>query len=125
MDLLIGAALWGWWVQRKRIQESKVMESAEEELASKFIAGRSLGPFITSMIMLASSFSGFTVVGIPQEAFLRGWTSLKWVTLQVPIMIMWSGAGLRLRKASLVRNHQSPIDIITIVSVLKSFDTIS
>lgn len=113
MVLLVAAAVYGWWVQRKRIQETKVMENAEEELASQFIAGRSLGPFITSMTMLASSFSGFTIVGIPEESFLLGWTSLKWVTLQVPIMIVWSGTGLRLRKASLVRNHQSPVDIIT------------
>jgi len=29
----------------------------------RFLAGRSLGPFVTCMTMLASSFSGFTVVG--------------------------------------------------------------
>ena len=75
------------------------------------------------MTMLASSFSGFTVVGkdfyityeyhpnqlqylsiynihiisigIPNEAYAMGWTSLKWVAIQVAIMITWSGAGLR------------------------------
>jgi hypothetical protein len=33
--------------------------------------------------------------GIPNEAYAMGWTSLKWVAIQVGIMIMWSGSGLR------------------------------
>ena len=84
MVMLVGAGLVGWWKQRKRMQKAKALENAEEELATQFLAGRSLGPFVTTMNMLASSFSGFTVVGIPNEAFLMGWTSLKWVALQVP-----------------------------------------
>ncbi|KAL7550076.1 hypothetical protein ACHAWF_013311 [Thalassiosira exigua] len=113
MAVLVGAGLWGWWNQRRRMKDAKAHDTAEEELTSQFLAGRSLGPFVTSMTMLASSFSGFTVVGIPNEAFALGFTSLKWVALQLPVQIMWSGAGLRMRKASLVRNHQSPVDFVT------------
>jgi len=35
MLILIASGLWGWWKQRKRIQGSKEMENAEEELASQ------------------------------------------------------------------------------------------
>ena len=51
MAMLVCAGLVGWWKQRKRMQKAKALENAEEELATQFLAGRSLGPFVTTMTM--------------------------------------------------------------------------
>jgi Na+/melibiose symporter-like transporter len=47
MALLVCAGLVGWRKQRKRMQKAQALENAEEELATQFLAGRSLGPFVT------------------------------------------------------------------------------
>ena len=91
--------------------------------------------------MLASSFSGFTVVGkgflyyihqsnqlqylsiylyiisigIPNEVYAMGWTSLKWVAIQVAIMITWSGAGLRREYIRLLLSYY--IHVTEIISI--------
>mmetsp|Transcript_6592 Transcript_6592/g.18409 ORF Transcript_6592/g.18409 Transcript_6592/m.18409 type:complete len:644 (+) Transcript_6592:3-1934(+) len=63
--------------------------------------------------MFALFFSGYTVVGVPNEAFRTGWLSLRWLTTAAFVGVGYFGTGARLRKASLVRNHQSPTDFIT------------
>jgi len=52
-------------------------------------------------------------VGVPNEAFRTGWLSLRWLTTAAFVGVGYFGTGARLRKASLVRNHQSPTDFIT------------
>lgn len=49
----------------------------------------------------------------PNEAYQRGWSSLRWITAINSIVVGYFGTGLRLRKASILRNHQSPVDFIT------------
>jgi Na+/proline symporter len=44
---------------------------------------------------------------------MRGWTSTRWIATTAGIVGGFVGTGLRLRKASLIRNHQSPTDFIT------------
>lgn len=47
------------------------------------------------------------------EAFTTGWISVRWIVSSAGIITGFVGTGLRLRKASLIRNHQSPVDFIT------------
>lgn len=63
--------------------------------------------------MFASTFSGYTVVGIPNEAFKFGWFSLRWVTGMITLVLPFAYTGYRLRIASVMRNHQSPVDFVT------------
>ena len=42
-----------------------------------------------------------------------GWKELAWVAQVSPMTFLYAGAAPRLRKASLVRNHQTPSDFIT------------
>jgi SSS family solute:Na+ symporter len=56
---------------------------------------------------------GYTVVGIPNEAFATGWNSLRWVATIFAFVFGYMGTSLRLRRAGLLRNHQSPTDFIT------------
>lgn len=45
--------------------------------------------------------------------FNYGWMELEWVAMNALIVFLFAGAAPRLRKASLVRNHQTPSDFIT------------
>lgn len=37
-----------------------------------YLGGRSFGPLVTGATIFASLFSGYTVVGVPNESFQRG-----------------------------------------------------
>ena len=63
--------------------------------------------------MFASIFSGYTVSGIPNEAFRTGWMALRWMPQFVTVAIGLMGTGFRLRKAGVLRNHSTPVDFIT------------
>jgi Na+/proline symporter len=63
--------------------------------------------------MFASIFSGYTVSGIPNEAYRTGWLALRWVPQFVTVAVGLMGTGFRLRKAGVLRNHSSPVDFIT------------
>ena len=41
-------------------------------MAGHYLGGRSFGPFITGATIFASLFSGYTVVGVPNESFRLG-----------------------------------------------------
>lgn len=68
---------------------------------------------MTAGTVFASLFSGYTVVGVPNEAFNQGWMALRWIPTLMAVVTGYFGTGLRLRKASNIRNHQSPVDFIT------------
>jgi Na+/proline symporter len=68
---------------------------------------------MTAGTVFASLFSGYTVIGVPNEAFRNGWSSLRWIPTLMAIVTGYFGTGLRLRKSSMLRNHQSPVDFIT------------
>jgi Na+/proline symporter len=68
---------------------------------------------LTAGTLFASLFSGYTVVGVPNEAYNLGWVSIRWIPTLMAIVAGYFGTGLRLRKASIIRNHQSPVDFIT------------
>mmetsp|Transcript_19526 Transcript_19526/g.45813 ORF Transcript_19526/g.45813 Transcript_19526/m.45813 type:complete len:167 (-) Transcript_19526:702-1202(-) len=63
--------------------------------------------------VFASIFSGYTVVGIPNEAYNFGWKSIRWLPAIFTIIWAYFGTMLRLRRASNIRNHQTPVDFIT------------
>jgi Na+/proline symporter len=96
------------WARRREKQ------SSADHLSSHYLGGRQLGPFLTAGTIFASFYSGYTVVGIPNEAYdVNGFMALRWVAAGFAIITGYYGTGLRLRKAALVRNHKTPVDFIT------------
>eukprot|EP00978_Attheya_sp_CCMP212_P006957 scaffold16242_cov55-Attheya_sp.AAC.4 len=87
--------------------------SGKDKLTAHYLGGRAFGPLLTAGTMFASLFSGYTVVGIPNEAYRTGWLALRWIPSVLIITFGYMGTGPRLRKAGLVRNHQSPADFMT------------
>ena len=107
--VLLGAA--AFWAHKR--MESLVHDKVSDQLSAHYLGGQSFGPLLTAGTVFASIFSGYTVVGIPNEAYNRGWTSLRWMPILFSVFIGYFGTALRLRKASNIRNHQTPVDFIT------------
>ena len=78
-----------------------------------YLGGRAFGPILIAGTVFASLFSGYTVVGIPNESFKGGFQGFRWMPSTAYIAAGYIGTGVRLRKASMVRNHASPVDFIT------------
>ena len=101
-------AVWAHF-KMERLQQ----ESVADKLSAHYLGGRTFGPLVTAGTVFASLFSGYAVVGIPNEAFRYGWTALRWIPQGAAYSAGVAGAGVRLRKASLVRNHQTAVDFMT------------
>ena len=72
--------------------------STVNTLTAHYLGGRSLGPLVTAGTVFASLFSGYAVVGIPNEAFRTGWQALRWIPQGAAYSAGVAGCGLRLRK---------------------------
>ena len=100
------------WANSKQRQMTSL--GVSDKLSSHYLGGRLLGPILTTGTIFASFYSGYTVVGIPNEAYQQnGFMALRWVAAGFGIITGYFGTGLRLRKAALVRNHKTPVDFIT------------
>ena len=88
-------------------------DKVSNKLEAHYLGGRLFGPIMTAGTLFASMFSGYTTVGIPNEAYKTGWLALRWVPSFGFVAGGVAAAGLRMRKASVVRNHSSPSDFIT------------
>mmetsp|Transcript_616 Transcript_616/g.1462 ORF Transcript_616/g.1462 Transcript_616/m.1462 type:complete len:734 (-) Transcript_616:133-2334(-) len=106
--LLAGATYWAY-----RRMERMAHNKTADKLSAHYIGGREFGPLIITGTLFASTFSGYTVVGIPNEAFRTGWLALRWLPTMAGVCWGLMGTGFRLRKVSQFRNHQSPADFIT------------
>lgn len=77
------------WAYRKNQKMKK--EGVNDALSAHYLGGRSFGPFIMAGTMFASLFSGYTVVGVPNEAFFTGWFSLRWMASGVSLLFgLWA-----------------------------------
>jgi len=84
-----------------------------DALSIHYVGGRDFGPIVSAATLFASLFSGYTVIGVPNEAFANGWMTLRWLATSAGICLGMIGAGFRLHKISKLRNHSSPVDFIT------------
>ena len=82
-------------------------------LTGHYLGGRSFGPLIIAGTIFASIFSGYTVVGVPDESYRKGFYGVRWLTSFAYINFGFICTGVRLRKASLVRNYSTSVDFIT------------
>lgn len=112
--VLAGCALWANRRNRKEVEESLNGNGHHhtDQLSSHYLGGRNIGPILSSGTIFASFYSGYTVVGIPTEAFKNGYLAFRWVAMALTVLTGMSGTVLRLRKAALVRNHKTPVDFI-------------
>jgi Na+/proline symporter len=75
--------------------------------------GGTFSPVVLALTTFSSTFSGYTVIGVPQEASLKGFFSLRWLPA---ILVIVSGMLIfypRLRRLKEERGYQSPNDFLT------------
>jgi Na+/proline symporter len=102
----------GLWVYVKNRKASKSGQHADS-LTQHYLGGRDFGSFVTVMTFFASLFSGYTVVGVPNEANRLGFVALWWIGICEAIVFGSLLFVPRLRRLSLARNYQSPCDFIS------------
>ena len=86
-------------------------KTSEDVLTAHFLGGRSFGSVVLFGTMFASLFSGGTVVGIPEEAYETGWITMRNIIYHPFFIYVFAGIAPRMRKASMVRNHTTPVDL--------------
>ena len=79
--MLAGCAAWAY----KRMERMN-HDGVSDKLSSHYLGGRSFGPLLTAGTVFASLFSGYTVVGIPNEAYPPRYS------LDLPTMELDSGS---------------------------------
>jgi len=75
--------------------------------------GGSFSPLVLTLTTFSSVFSGYTVMGVPQEASLKGYLALRWVPAIFAIVFGMLMYYPRLRRLSVERGYRSPNDFIT------------
>lgn len=110
---ILGGACVVAYTRNKRLSSNSTAGVGNDALSQHYLANRSFGPLLTAGTLFASIFSGYTVVGVPNDAFATGWFSIRWIAAFIFIVAMMLVTVTRLRKSSIVRNHQSSVDFIT------------
>jgi len=103
--------LCAWWGHRRMVKLEN--EGTAAAISAHYLGGRQFGWIVTAGTFFASLFSGYTVVGVPNDAFKNGFFITWWIPSLMAVVAGCFGTGLRLRKCSNLREHQSPVDFIT------------
>ena len=108
--LMILVAGYANWKNRRDIHSAKDGDAAK--ITSHFLANKNFGALMLLLTTFASVFSGYTVVGVPNETGVNGFTAVRGIA-----GICWVGFSFviifpRLRRISVVRNYDSPGDFI-------------
>lgn len=94
-------------------RKNKKRHGGEDELTSHYLGGRDFGPWLLPGTMLAGWFSGYTIVGVPNESYMTGWLALRWLNGTIGVIVVLAAVSPRIQKAGFVRNHQSSLDFLT------------
>lgn len=94
------------WVKKCAVHPDEMVRPLE----SHYLAGRKLGPIVLGTSLAASLFSGYTVVGIPAEAFVDGFSAWRWIGSTVFIFTVITCYGPRLNFLSRQRDYISTLD---------------
>lgn len=85
----------------------------DDAMVDHFLAGRQTPLFIIVLSTFSTIFSGYTMVGVPNETNSKGFTSLRWVQAINSIIISMIIFVPRMRGLAEKRNYTSTVDFIT------------
>eukprot|EP00934_Nitzschia_sp_Nitz4_P007977 Nitzschia sp. Nitz4//scaffold63_size106090//55387//57396//NITZ4_004393-RA/size106090-processed-gene-0.143-mRNA-1//-1//CDS//3329555984//7967//frame0 len=103
------AAYWGYL----RMERMDNHDHVDDKLSAHFLGGKQFGPWLLAGTIFASLFSGYTVIGVPNQAYDAGFTAASWMPSLMCVVVGYTGTGMRLYRTSAIRNHQTPVDFIT------------
>eukprot|EP01083_Nonionella_stella_P282956 963031_1 len=92
--------------------KNKDPTDSSSHITKHFLASKNFGSILLTFTTFASVFSGYTVVGVPNEAGAKGFFAVRWMALIIVIAISMLWLYPRLRRLSMVRSYESPGDFI-------------
>eukprot|EP01084_Bolivina_argentea_P054149 99316_1 len=87
-------------------------QSASNMVKTHFLASKSFGAVVLLLTTFASVFSGYTVVGVPNEAGMNGFTAIRWIGATAFVSLGFLIIFPRLRRISMEREYTSPGDFV-------------
>ena len=100
------------WLANRDNREEETREGETTLVKTHFMGGKNLGLFVLYLTTFATYFSGYTCVGVPNDAFTQGYNSLRWIGGHLGIGFVILALYPRLRTLSKLRNYESPGDFI-------------
>ena len=92
---------------------SKKADDSDNNLSNHFLGDRNTGTLLLLLTTFSTTFSGYTVVGVPEQAYLTGFLGLAWLPWVITYILSIIVVTPRLRILAETRGYQSPIDFIT------------
>lgn len=77
-----------------------------------YLAGREIPAAFLALTTVASVFSGYTVTGLPAEAYKTGFGYMRWVGLNVPLLVFLLAIAPRMVWLARKRGHVSVLDVV-------------
>jgi SSS family solute:Na+ symporter/sodium/pantothenate symporter len=99
---LLGVCIWSWREGRGK----------EVDVDEHFTGGGNLGPIVLCCTLFATFFSGYTVVGIPNEAYVKGFLASRWPAMVLVVVAGSITVSSRLREVAVERKYNSPVSLI-------------
>eukprot|EP00040_Diaphanoeca_grandis_P036232 m.230299 g.230299 ORF g.230299 m.230299 type:complete len:806 (+) comp33577_c0_seq1:203-2620(+) len=98
-------------IHRMRSKEDYV-KSAHNVMRDFFMPRAGFGYITMALTLFSGYISGYSLVGIPNEASEQGFVALRWLMLGVPMSMSMALYYPRFREVGLKRNYAAPSDII-------------
>lgn len=95
-----------------KIAHSKKVRAIESHGEIKAHFSGSYGAISLFLTTFSTIYSGYTVIGIPEEAFARGFVALRWIGATLVIVAGMLLFNPRLRRVAAVRGYTSPQDFL-------------
>ncbi|CAK0799202.1 unnamed protein product [Prorocentrum cordatum] len=81
-------------------------------MEAHYLWGRRIPGAFLALTTVASVFSGYTVTGLPAEAYLTGFGYMRWVGLIIPMLLMVVSIAPRMVWLSKRRGYVSVLDVV-------------
>eukprot|EP00435_Cladocopium_sp_Y103_P043349 s1779_g12.t1 len=95
-----------------KIAHRKKVKAIESHGEVKAHFSGSYGAISLFLTTFSTIYSGYTVIGIPEEAFARGFVALRWIGATLVIVAGMLLFNPRLRRVAAVRGYTSPQDFL-------------
>lgn len=100
------------WLANRHNREEEAEEGEAGLVRTHFLGGKKFGLVVLYLTTFATYFSGYTCVGVPNDAFKQGYNSLRWYGGHYGVGFTILALYPRLRSLSKLRNYESPGDFI-------------
>lgn len=92
--------------------KSSAEDTVNSAMTEHYLANKNFGNVVLALSTFATVYSGYTVVGVPQEMYEKGFFAYRWLFCCGAMGISIAFFGERLQQMSAVRKYISPTDFI-------------